>query len=47
MNAQVEDATASAAGNERSAASTGAIPYEDFLRCVHCGLCTAACPTYQ
>ncbi len=26
---------------------TGAnIPYERFLDCVHCGLCTAACPTY-
>jgi glycolate oxidase iron-sulfur subunit len=23
-----------------------AIPYELFLDCVHCGLCTAACPTY-
>ena len=22
------------------------IPYERFLDCVHCGLCTAACPTY-
>jgi len=22
------------------------IPYELFLDCVHCGLCTAACPTY-
>jgi glycolate oxidase iron-sulfur subunit len=22
------------------------IPYEHFLDCVHCGLCTAACPTY-
>ena len=23
-----------------------AIPYERFLDCVHCGLCTSACPTY-
>ena len=23
------------------------IAYDDFLSCVHCGLCTAACPTYQ
>jgi len=22
------------------------IPYERFLDCIHCGLCTAACPTY-
>lgn len=22
------------------------IPYENFLDCIHCGLCTAACPTY-
>ena len=22
------------------------IDYEHFLSCVHCGLCTAACPTY-
>jgi len=22
------------------------VPYERFLDCVHCGLCTAACPTY-
>ena len=23
-----------------------AIPYERLLDCIHCGLCTAACPTY-
>ena len=29
------------------AAIAGAdIPYERFLDCVHCGLCTSACPTY-
>ncbi|MEZ6045064.1 MAG: 4Fe-4S dicluster domain-containing protein [Planctomycetaceae bacterium] len=22
------------------------IPFERFLDCVHCGLCTSACPTY-
>ncbi|MFH1303807.1 MAG: heterodisulfide reductase-related iron-sulfur binding cluster [Planctomycetota bacterium] len=22
------------------------IPYEKFLDCIHCGLCTSACPTY-
>ncbi|MCA8999761.1 MAG: (Fe-S)-binding protein [Planctomycetaceae bacterium] len=26
--------------------STAEIPYERFLDCVHCGLCTSACPTY-
>src|SRR5216684_1768365 len=31
-----------------AAASTGGagIDYELFLDCVHCGLCTSACPTY-
>src|SRR5712692_8073449 len=30
-----------------SAAEAGtAIDYELFLDCVHCGLCTSACPTY-
>src|SRR5881396_1227207 len=29
----------------RSPVDTG-IPYELYLDCVHCGLCTAACPTY-
>ena len=24
----------------------GDIPYDRFLDCVHCGLCTSACPTY-
>ncbi len=31
-----------------TAANPGAgIDYELFLDCVHCGLCTAACPTYE
>src|SRR5213593_215129 len=30
---------------ERRANDTG-IDYELFLDCVHCGLCTSACPTY-
>lgn len=29
-----------------AAAAAAQIPYERFLQCVHCGLCTAACPTY-
>src|SRR6516165_8696329 len=29
----------------RSKAATG-IDYDLFLDCVHCGLCTSACPTY-
>src|SRR2546425_4647027 len=30
---------------ERRANDTG-IDYELFIDCVHCGLCTSACPTY-
>src|SRR5262245_39684341 len=29
-----------------SASSKADIDYELFLDCVHCGLCTSACPTY-
>src|SRR5207248_11524155 len=33
--------------NESEPANPGAgIDYRRFLDCVHCGLCTAACPTY-
>ena len=35
--------------NAASASNSGvgqSIPYERFLDCVHCGLCTSACPTY-
>lgn len=39
--------TSSAAVSSGSATRLGAgIQYEKFLDCVHCGLCTAACPTY-
>src|SRR5437016_13502232 len=31
--------------NPMAAIATG-IDYELFLDCVHCGLCTSACPTY-
>lgn len=31
---------------EPAARIGGGIDYEKFLDCVHCGLCTAACPTY-
>lgn len=37
------DATAAPAQSGRVGAD---IDYETFLDCVHCGLCTAACPTY-
>jgi glycolate oxidase iron-sulfur subunit len=33
--------------NDEAAANPGAaIDYQRFLDCVHCGLCTASCPTY-
>jgi len=34
------------AGTSPASAMTAHIPYERFLDCVHCGLCTASCPTY-
>jgi glycolate oxidase iron-sulfur subunit len=40
----VSESTASSTA-ARSAAGKN-IPYERFLDCVHCGLCTSACPTY-
>jgi glycolate oxidase iron-sulfur subunit len=40
---QNSTATAAASEERRLGAS---IPYERFLDCVHCGLCTSACPTY-
>lgn len=33
-------------GRGKPDGETPAIPYERFLDCVHCGLCTSACPTY-
>ena len=32
--------------SELPATSYESIDYDHFLDCVHCGLCTAACPTY-
>jgi glycolate oxidase iron-sulfur subunit len=32
--------------NQRKTANDAGIDYELFLDCVHCGLCTSACPTY-
>src|SRR5437870_6122466 len=34
------------ATSDRPAMSRADIDYELFLDCVHCGLCTSACPTY-
>ncbi len=39
--------SADAAALDAAAVNPGAgVVYERFLDCVHCGLCTAACPTY-
>jgi glycolate oxidase iron-sulfur subunit len=35
-----------AAAKPVSAAGSSTINYDRFLDCVHCGLCTSACPTY-
>ena len=45
--AETVEPPASSAGalNEEPARNAG-IDYELFLDCVHCGLCTSACPTY-
>ena len=32
--------------SSKTAAIGKGIDYELFLDCVHCGLCTSACPTY-
>ena len=49
----LDDMTASTAESSRTALPTvpaaksdAGIDYELFLDCVHCGLCTSACPTY-
>jgi len=31
---------------ERNGSPGGAVDYELFLHCVHCGLCTSSCPTF-
>ena len=38
--------TASMAATGAAASAGAGIDYELFLDCVHCGLCTSACPTY-
>src|ERR1700680_4856872 len=41
------DTTATPPAPQPAAAAKGTgIDYELFLDCVHCGLCTSACPTY-
>src|SRR5262245_40822252 len=42
----METATTPNANPTQGSHAGQAIPYELFLDCVHCGLCTAACPTY-
>lgn len=40
-------ASSGAAGQQEQLVNPGAgIDYRRFLDCIHCGLCTAACPTY-
>ena len=44
---QLSPSTASSKPEEAGSVNPGAeIDYSYFLDCVHCGLCTAACPTY-
>src|SRR5688572_10100911 len=44
---QIGQPPATAGGNHAGSGNPGAgIDYELFLDCVHCGLCTSACPTY-
>ena len=42
----VKSIVANPSENTRSTNPGGALDYELLLDCVHCGLCTAACPTY-
>lgn len=48
MNSEpAKSGSASPVNPESGATAIGqSIPYERFLDCVHCGLCTSACPTY-
>src|SRR3990172_5459 len=47
LNLKLSEASVSVDARESLSANAGAgIDYELFLDCVHCGLCTAACPTY-
>jgi glycolate oxidase iron-sulfur subunit len=43
---QIQPALGSTAGNKPGANPGSGIDYGLFLDCVHCGLCTASCPTY-
>ena len=38
--------TAPGAVQPKAPAFESGVQYENFLDCVHCGLCTASCPTY-
>ncbi len=32
--------------DKRAQPAASRLPFEEFLTCIHCGLCTSACPTY-
>jgi glycolate dehydrogenase iron-sulfur subunit len=46
MNAQLEHSALESPGAAKRENPGAGIEYRLFLDCVHCGLCTAACPTY-
>ncbi len=46
MSETVTETVSTTVCESHTRVSSANIPYERFLDCVHCGLCTAACPTY-